>query len=128
MIFPMSNNVKTNESLLFQYIATNPNTKEPRNLPPDGTTFNQISLGPKQRLIQTLPAYGYWNVQFYQMEAAYVHFDFWLPRGGSLGFYARRNALPTHTNYDLMEVVKGSNSEATSRTSRSVQVNKKMTL
>ena len=22
---------------------------QPRNLPPDGTTFNQISLGPKQR-------------------------------------------------------------------------------
>ena len=98
----------------------------PRNLPPDGTTFSQISLGPKQRLSQTVPAYGYWNVQFYQMEAAYVHFDLWLPRGASLGFYARRNALPTHTNYDLMEVIKGSNSEtasaASSRTARSIQV------
>ena len=95
---------------------------QPRNLPPDGTTFNQISLGPKQRLSHTLPAYGYWNVQFYQMEAAYVHFDLWLPRGASLGFYARRNALPTHTNYDMMEVIKGASTEA--RTTRSVQVRK----
>ena len=94
--------------------------QQPRNLPPDGTTFRQISLGPKQRLSQTIPAYGYWNVQFYQMEAAYVHFDLWLPRGASMGFYARRNALPTHTNYDLMEVIKGAKSEK--RSSRSVQV------
>ena len=35
--------------------------QQPRNLPPDGTTFNQISLlGPKQRQTHTLPAYGYW--------------------------------------------------------------------
>ena len=79
--------------------------QEPRNLPPDGTTFNQISLG--KRLEQTLPAYGYWNVQFYQMEPGYVNFEIALPRGSSLGFYARRNALPTHTNYDLMKIVKG---------------------
>ena len=39
--------------------------QEPRNLPPDGTTFNQISLG--KRLHQTLPPYGYWNMQFYQV-------------------------------------------------------------
>ncbi len=92
------------------HLSLNPDLEakeKARNLPPDGTTFRQISLGPKQRLSQTLPAYGYWNVQFYQMEAAYVHFDLWLPRGASLGFYARRNALPTHTNYDLMEVIKG---------------------
>ena len=93
---------------------------QPRNLPPDGTTFHQISLGPKQRLSQLIPAYGYWNVQFYQMEAAYVHFDLWLPRGASLGFYARRNALPTHTSFDLMEVIKGANTEQ--RSTRSVQV------
>ena len=39
--------------------------QQPRNLPPDGTTFNQISLG--KRLKQILPPYGYWNMQFYQV-------------------------------------------------------------
>ena len=82
--------------------------------------YSQIELGPKNRLSQSIPAYGYWNVQFYQMEAAYVHFDLWLPRGASLGFYARRNALPTHTNYDLMEVIKGSATK--DRNTRSIQV------
>lgn len=56
-----------------------------------------------------------------------MHFDLWLPRGSSLGFYARRNALPTHTNYDLMEVIKGANSEQPARVSRSVQVLQKIT-
>ena len=41
------------------------------------------------------------------MESGYVNFELKLPRGASVGLYARRNALPTHTNYDLMEVVKG---------------------
>ena len=102
-------------------VASGNSKEQARNLPPDGTTFRQISLGPKQRLSQSIPAYGYWNVQFYQMEAAYVHFDLWLPRGASLGFYARRNALPTHTNYDLMEVIKGANTKERVAT-RSIQV------
>jgi len=80
--------------------------------------FSKISLG--KRLDQTLPPYGYWNVQFYQTEASFINFDLKLPKGASLGFYARRNALPTHTNYDLVEVVKGF--EEKSRTTRATSV------
>ena len=54
------------------------------------------------------------------MEAAFVNIDLKLPRGASLGLYARRNALPTHTNYDIMEVVKGN--EEKTRTSRAIKV------
>ena len=43
----------------------------------------------------------------FQMESGYINFELKLPRGASVGLYARRNALPTHTNYDLMEVIKG---------------------
>lgn len=46
-------------------------------------------------------------MQFYQSEAAYVRFDYNIPRGASIGVYARRNALPTHTQYDLLEVLSG---------------------
>ena len=77
-----------------------------RNPPPDGTTFEQVPLG--RRLSRELPAYGYWNVQLYQSESGYVSLELEVPRGASLGVYARRNALPTHTTYDLMEVVRGS--------------------
>ena len=85
-------------------------------MPPDGTTFNQISLG--KRLENTLLAYGYWNVQFYQMEPGYVNFELSLPRGSSMGFYARRNALPTHTNYDLMKIVRGRKETISSQRSK----------
>ena len=46
--------------------------QQPRNLPPDGTTFNQISLG--KRLKQVLPPYGYWNMQFYQVSLLFANF------------------------------------------------------
>ena len=60
------------------------------------------------------------------MESGYVNFELKLPRGASMGLYARRNALPTHTNYDLMEVIKGlkdSDKGSSSRTSRALKVN-----
>jgi hypothetical protein len=46
-------------------------------------------------------------MQFYQSEAAYVRFDYNIPRGASIGVYARRNALPTHTQYHILEVLSG---------------------
>ncbi|XP_076290025.1 teneurin transmembrane protein Ten-m isoform X6 [Lasioglossum baleicum] len=76
-----------------------------RSFPPDGTTFAQVALG--QKLSKEIPPYSYWNMQFYQSEAAYVRFDYNIPRGASIGVYARRNALPTHTQYDLLEVLSG---------------------
>ncbi|XP_044730762.1 teneurin-m isoform X2 [Chrysoperla carnea] len=76
-----------------------------RSFPPDGTTFAQIALG--QRLSKEIPPYSYWNMQFYQSEAAYVKFDYNIPRGASIGVYARRNALPTHTQYHILEVLSG---------------------
>jgi hypothetical protein len=77
----------------------------PRSFPPDGTTFSQISLGKK--LSKDIPPYSYWNMQFYQSEAAYVKFDYSIPRGASIGVYARRNALPTHTQYHILDVLSG---------------------
>lgn len=52
-------------------------------------------------------------MQFYQTEQAYVKFDFNIPRGSSIGFYARRNALPTHTQYHFKEVLSGFNARTT---------------
>uniref|UniRef100_A0A1B6CCY7 Tenascin-like protein n=1 Tax=Clastoptera arizonana TaxID=38151 RepID=A0A1B6CCY7_9HEMI len=77
----------------------------PQTFPPDGTTFSQITLG--QKLTNEIPPYGYWNMQFYQSEEAYVKFDYSIPRGASIGVYGRRNALPTHTQYNILEVLSG---------------------
>lgn len=76
-----------------------------QTFPPDGTTFIQIKLG--EKLSKEIPPYSYWNVQFYQSEASYVKFDYMIPRGASIGVYARRNALPTHTQYHFLEVLSG---------------------
>lgn len=66
-----------------------------------------MSLG--QKLSKQISPYGYWNMQFYQSEPAYVKFDYNIPRGSSIGVYARRNALPTHTQYNFKEVLSGFN-------------------
>ena len=97
----------------------------PRNLPPDGTSFRQISLGASGggvSLSPTVAAYGYWNAQFFHASPGYVRFELEVPRGASFGLYARRNALPTHTTYDLMEVVKGVNDDDSGRTKRAAKV------
>lgn len=36
-----------------------------------------------------------------------MKFDYNIPRGASIGVYARRNALPTHTQYHILEVLSG---------------------
>ena len=53
-------------------------------------------------------------------DASFVRFEVSVPRGISLGLYARRNALPTHTHYNLMEVVTGRLEQE--RQARAVQV------
>ena len=81
------------------------NTFPARSFPPDGTTFAQVTLGDK--ISNVIPPYSYWNMQFYHSEAAYVRFELGLPRSASLGLYGRRNALPTHTHYDMLHVMSG---------------------
>ena len=62
-----------------------------------------------ERSNNVVPPYGYWNMQFYHSEAAYVRFELGVPRGASLALYARRNALPTHTHYDVLHLISGYN-------------------
>lgn len=104
--FALNNISKRNEYVvILHYTSSGARTFPAKTFPPDGTTFAQISLG--QRLSKDIPPYGYWNMQFYQSEAAYVKFDYNIPRGASIGVYARRNALPTHTQYHILEVLSG---------------------
>lgn len=108
-------------SLRFSFVfyspaSTGARTFPARSFPPDGTTFSQITLGQKQSKV--IQPYSYWNMQFYQSEPAYVKFLYNIPRGASIGVYARRNALPTHTQYHFKEILSG----LTARTTRSTHV------
>lgn len=61
-------------------------------------------------------------MQFYQSEPAYVKFEYNIPRGASIGVYARRNALPTHTQYHFKEVLSGFNARTVRSSSTHVSV------
>ncbi len=52
-------------------------------------------------------------MQFYQAEPAYVKFDYSFPRGASVAVYGRKNALPTHTQYHMVELLNGFKSRGT---------------
>ncbi|XP_050525472.1 teneurin-m isoform X5 [Daktulosphaira vitifoliae] len=90
-----------------------------RTSPPDGTTFAQIALGEKSE--GEISPYGYWNVQFYHPRAAYVRFEYNFPRGASIAVYGRRNALPTHTQYEILEVLNGFKSRQARSTHPSIK-------
>ena len=67
------------------------------------------------------------SLQFHQKESSYVEMNFVLPRGSSLGLYARKNAIPTLTLNDIRDVLSGyrnsmvaASAEASSRHSRSI--------
>jgi len=81
------------------------------SLPPEGSTFKPLTMGEKQ--VQTIPPYSYWNFQFHQKQSSYISFSFSIPRGSSIGLYARKNAIPTLTNNDLRDVLKGFRSPQT---------------
>jgi len=83
----------------------------PRAIPPDSTQFTEIELN--KHLQKVIPSYGYWNMQFYTPEKNFMRFNLTIPRGASIGFYARRSALPTHTQYDFKEILSGFSARTT---------------
>uniref|UniRef100_A0A8D8UYU9 Tenascin-like protein n=1 Tax=Cacopsylla melanoneura TaxID=428564 RepID=A0A8D8UYU9_9HEMI len=95
-----------------------------RSFPPDGTTFKQIEFS--QKLSHEIEGYGYLNLQFYQSQNSYVRFEYNIPRGSSIAVYIRRNALPTHTQYHILDILKGFKIRTT-RASHNNNVKREMT-
>lgn len=89
-----------------------------RSFPPEPSSFTQVTIGTSQK--QLIPAYTYWNLQFYQPQNQYVLWVVTVPRGASIGLYARRNALPTHTHYDILQILRGFKTNRSPRISFSV--------
>lgn len=76
-----------------------------RSYPPDATTFGEIKFD--EKYTKEVETYGYWNMQFYQSEPTYVKFNFIFPKGVTMAVYGRKNALPTHTQYETIELLNG---------------------
>ena len=56
---------------------------------------------------KTLSPHGYWSMQFFLPDDAYLQWNSTVPRGANLAVYGRRNALPTHTQYDVHHLLRG---------------------
>eukprot|EP00095_Tigriopus_kingsejongensis_P004804 maker-scaffold182_size278544-snap-gene-0.14 protein:Tk04804 transcript:maker-scaffold182_size278544-snap-gene-0.14-mRNA-1 annotation:"hypothetical protein D910_11770" len=60
---------------------------------------------------------------FQQKTPAYVEFDIEVPRGSSIGVYARRNAIPTLTLNDVRDVFTGFRGRSTREAGSTASVN-----
>ncbi|KAL7028597.1 hypothetical protein ACKWTF_005910 [Chironomus riparius] len=54
-----------------------------------------------------IPPYQFWNVEFRNKHPAFVHFNLTMPWGANFAVYGRRNVLPSITQYDFVEFIKG---------------------
>jgi EGF-like domain len=54
-----------------------------------------------------IPPYQFWNVEFRNKHPAFVNFNLTMPWGANFAIYGRRNVLPSVTQYDFVEFIKG---------------------
>jgi teneurin len=54
-----------------------------------------------------IPPYQFWNIEINNKHPALVNFNLTLPWGANFAVYGRRNVLPTITQYDFYEFIKG---------------------
>ncbi|CRK90588.1 CLUMA_CG004290, isoform A [Clunio marinus] len=55
----------------------------------------------------TTPPYQFWNIDFRNKHPAFVNIYLNIPWGANFAVYGRRNVLPSITQYDFFEFVKG---------------------
>ena len=65
--------------------------------------FTEVQFG--KRHSHRLPTFGHWNIHVVQSDSSLVKFSLSLPLGCSVGVYASRDSVPTHTKYDFMEII-----------------------
>lgn len=75
------------------------------HMPPDGSSFNPLNLGEKKEF--NLAPYGYWNIHLTLNDPTDLRIVLSVPRGTNLGLYARKGKLPTHTQHDIMKILRG---------------------
>lgn len=83
----------------------------------------QYPLG--RRFKQEVAPQSFWRTQFYMSSAEFVKFNFSVPNSGIIGVYGRKNAQPTHVQYDFFHVFDGNKIRLMEggRSKRAIQVN-----
>lgn len=55
----------------------------------------------------TIPPYQFWNIEFRNKHPAFVNINLTMPWGANFAVYGRRNVLPSITQHDFVEFIKG---------------------
>ena len=90
-------------SFILYFIG--PKSLPTKTYPPEQNKFVEVHLD--KRNTHRVPSFGHWNVQIQQKDPSLVKFNFTLPAGLTIGVYASRDSVPTHTKYDFMEILGG---------------------
>ena len=88
---------------LFPLASSVPLPLPAKTYPPEQNKFTEVQFG--KRLSHRVPSFGHWNVHLVQSDPSLVKFNLSVPMGSTVGVYASRDSLPTHTKYDFMEIV-----------------------
>lgn len=54
-----------------------------------------------------IPPYQFWNIEFRNKHPAFIQFNFTMPWGANFAVYGRRNVVPSVTQYEFVEFIKG---------------------
>jgi hypothetical protein len=74
-----------------------------KTLPPEANKLTEVQFG--KRVGHRVPSYEHWNLHFHQSDPSLVKFNLTLPLGATVGVYASRETVPSHSKYDFMEIV-----------------------
>lgn len=55
----------------------------------------------------TIPPYQFWNIEFRNKHPSFIQFNLTLPWGANFAIYGRRNVVPSITQHDFVEFIKG---------------------
>ncbi|CAO1418145.1 unnamed protein product [Diamesa hyperborea] len=55
----------------------------------------------------SIPPYQFWNIEFRNKHPAFIHFNLTMPWGANFAVYGRRNVLPSITQHDFVDFIKG---------------------
>lgn len=72
---------------------------------PPSVIVIQYPLG--RRLELEVPPRGLWRTQFYLPDPRFIKFNFTVSSTAVIGMYGRRDAQPSHTQYDFFHVLDG---------------------
>ncbi|XP_035680810.1 teneurin-3-like isoform X4 [Branchiostoma floridae] len=82
-------------------------TRQPNlNTLPEDVITGLVPVG--GNVEETVPPFAFWRSQLYLRQPRYIMYNVSMSSDAKLGIYARKDSLPTHTQFDFAEMMDGS--------------------